>query len=81
MLRHRVENLGATIAERAADIFDHVGLAPQRARHHQERALRTQAVHLLDNGLGRRLAEHDLVHGAENDTPSVHAVLPGLFLF
>ncbi len=51
-----------------------IGLAAQRARDHQERAVCAQPIHLLDNSLGRRLAEHDLVHGAENDTPFVHAL-------
>jgi hypothetical protein len=34
-----------------------------------------QAIRLLDDRMCGRAAEHDLLHGAENHTPSVHAVL------
>jgi hypothetical protein len=51
---------------------------PERTGDHQKRAGCPQAVHLCDNGTRGRLAKHDLVHRAENNTPLVHAlVLPG----
>jgi hypothetical protein len=78
VLRHRIEDAHAARSERRLNLVDLVGLAPQRAGDHQEGAEGREPVHLRDNSLGRRLAEHDLVHGAENDTPFVHTVLPGL---
>ena len=39
--------------------------------------VRAEPVHLLDDRLGCRPSEHDLIHGAEYDTPFMHAVLPG----
>ena len=80
VLRHRVEDRGAAAAQRALDLLDLVGLASERARHHQEGAGLLQPVHLGHDRFRSRLAEHDLIHRAEYDTPSVHAlVLPGRF--
>ncbi|GCC46027.1 hypothetical protein chiPu_0030302, partial [Chiloscyllium punctatum] len=50
MRRHLVEGPDAAGPERRADFLDLVGVAVQRARHHQERALRAQPVQLLDDG-------------------------------
>ena len=62
----------AARAQRVADFLDLVGFAVERAADHQERAAGAQPVHLLDDRLGGRAAEHDLVHGAEYDTTLVH---------
>ena len=67
--RHRIECADAARPHCAADVLDHVGFAVERAADHQERAFRAQPVHLLDDRLGCRSSEHDLVHGAEYDTP------------
>ena len=66
----------ATRPERFADFLDLVGVAIERAADHQERAGSAQPVHLLDDRLGGRAAENNLVHGAENDTPLVHDDCP-----
>ena len=80
--RHRIEGRDAARPERVPDFLDLVGVAVERAADHQEGAVRAQAVHLRHDRVGGRAAEHDLVHGAENDTPLVHAlVLPGRFGF
>ncbi|MHC2510439.1 hypothetical protein ACVII1_005677 [Bradyrhizobium elkanii] len=77
MRRHLVEGADAAGPQRRANLLDLVGLAVQRARHHQKGALGAQPVQLLDDGLTRGPPEHDLVHGAEYDTASMHApVLP-----
>jgi hypothetical protein len=75
--RHRIEQADAAGTQRVADLADLVGLPVQRARDHQERPRQPQAVQLRDDRLRGGPAEHDLVHRAENDTPLVHAVLPG----
>ncbi len=81
MRRHRVENGDAARPQRAADFPDLVGLAVERSADHQERADGLQPIELLDDRLGRRTAEYDLIHGAEYDTALVHAlVLPGRLL-
>ena len=67
-------------AQRVANRLDRIGLPVEGARDHQEGARRPQTIHLRDNGLGGRLAEHDLVHRAERDTPLVHAILPAAYL-
>jgi hypothetical protein len=80
--RHRIERAGATRAEAVADLLDLVGLAVERAADHQESAPRAEAIDLRDHRLGGGRADNHLVHGAENDTPLVHAlVLPGRFGF
>jgi len=77
MLRHRIEDSDAARSQDLSDIFDLVGLAVERARYHQERARRIKAFELRRQRSCGRLAEHNLVHRAENDTPFVHApVLP-----
>ena len=70
MRRHRVEGADAARAQRAADVFDHVGLAVQRAADHQKGAVGAQPVHLLDDHLGCRPSENDFIHGAEYHAPS-----------
>ena len=75
--RHRVERADAARAQRAADVLDLVGFAVQRAADHQEGACGAEPVQLLDDRLGCRPSEHDLVHGAEYDTPLCTLVLPG----
>ena len=76
MRRHGVEQAGAAGTEGMSDPCDFVGLTVQRAGDHQEGSLRSQPVHLRDNGLGRRMAEHDLLDRAVNDTSLVHACPP-----
>src|SRR6185312_5187887 len=77
VLGHGIEDARATVAQSAFDFRDLVGFTPQRARHHQESAGGAQAVHLSGDRVGRRLAEYDLVHRAENDTAPMHVCPPG----
>ena len=74
--RHRIEGADAAGPERFPDLVDLVGGPVERAADHQEGAVRAQAVHLAYDRLGGGAAEHDLVHGAENDTPAVHDDCP-----
>ena len=77
--RHLVEGADAFVAERAADCFDLVGLAVERAAHHQEDALGAVGFHHLGDRLGGRLAVVDFFHVGENDAARCqHCVLPGL---
>ena len=77
--RHLVEGADALVAERAADLFDLVGLAVERAAHHQEHALGAVGLHHLGDRLGGRLAVVDFFHVGENDAARCqHCVLPGL---
>ena len=80
MRRHRIEGARVARPECMPNLVDLVGLPVERTGDHEERVGSAQAVGLLDDRHRGRAAEHDLLHGAENDTPSVHAVLPGRFL-
>ena len=79
MRRHRVEGGGMARAQSAADFLDFVGLAVEGPADHQEGAGRAHAIHLLDNSFGGGSPEHDLLHGAEYDTPFMHACPPRTF--
>ena len=70
--RHGVEGADATRSKRAPDFVDFAGLAVERAADHEKGAGHAQPLDLRDNGLGGRMAEHHLVHGAEDDTSLVH---------
>jgi len=76
MGRHPVEGADAMIAERPAQFVDLVGLAVERAAHHEEDALGLQPFHQLCHGLRRRLAVLHFVHFAENNASRLrHAFL------
>lgn len=75
---HGIEQPGAARAERLHDFCDLVGLTVQRARDHQEGATRPQPIHLADDGFSCRMAEHDLLNRAVNDTSLMHACPPGI---
>ena len=77
MRRHLVEGADAFVAERPAQLLDLVGLAVERAAHHQEHALGAVGLHQFRDGLRRRLAVVDLLHLGENDASGCqHYVLP-----
>ena len=76
MRRHRVEGGDAASSQRATDFPDLIGLAVERAADHQERSGSLQAIQLLDDHLGRRTTEYNLIHGAEYDTALMHACPP-----
>ena len=79
--RHAVELAGDLVAERAAQLFDLAGLAPQRAAHHEEDALNPKPLCLLRHRLLQRHAEAHRLHPARTppDPISLHALpaLPG----
>jgi hypothetical protein len=72
MRRHRIEGSHATRSKCATNLFDFIGFAIERAADHQKHTARTQTINLTDDRLGGQSSENHLVHGAENDTPSVH---------
>ena len=75
--RHPVEAAGAAIAERAAHLLDLVRVPVERVAHHQENARRAEALRLRGHRLRRRLAEHHLIHLAEDHASRwQHVVLP-----
>ncbi len=80
MRRHRIEGAGAARPQHAANVLDFIGFAVQRAADHQEGAFHAQPVQLLDNRLGCRPPEHDLIHRAEYDTTFMHGCPPRTFL-
>jgi len=66
--RHLVEGADTFVAERAADLLDLVGLAIERAAHHQKDALRSGAQHQVRKCyVGGRAVDH-FVHLAEYDS-------------
>ena len=78
--RHLVEGADAFVAERAPDLLDLVGLAIERAAHHQEHALGAVLLDQLGHRLGGRLAVVDFFHLGKNDAPRCqHSVLPDPF--
>ncbi|KRR01082.1 hypothetical protein CP49_05490 [Bradyrhizobium valentinum] len=63
----------------AADVFDDIGFAAEHAADHQKGASRAEPVQLLDDRLGCRPSEHDLIHRAEYDTTFIHGCPPRTF--
>jgi hypothetical protein len=55
--------------------------AVERAADHHEGACAAEPVQLLDERLGCRPPEHDLIHRAEYDTPFMHGCPPRTLLF
>jgi hypothetical protein len=75
--RHAIEAAGAAVAERAPHLADLIRIAIEGAAHHQEDPPRPETLGLRGDRLGRRFAEHHLVHLAENHASRwQHALLP-----
>jgi len=69
--RHAIEDPGIAIAERAAHPGDLVGVAVQRAAHHQKNAFGLIMPGLLGESLGGPSAECHRLHFAKGNPPSL----------
>jgi hypothetical protein len=77
--RHPIEGAGAAAAERAPHFLDLVGLAVERAAHHQKHPMSVEPSDLLFQSLGSGRAEAHCLHLAEDDPSGLqHDVPPHL---
>jgi len=68
---------GESIAERVAQLLDHVGFAVERAARQQKDRIRTATVDMLLGRLGEGTAIDDALHRRKAIGTAEHGVLPG----